>query len=691
LKYNNMDFLKMFSRQKTPREEIIAGLFLKESEGSIIFIQVLGGKFKVIAEKKFVYSNGWENIIEDTDQVIYTLETQTKQSPNKAIFFIYSHLVDKKTKEIRHPYIEKVKSLVKNLDFTPLGYIEYHEAVVESIEKKENVPLTAVLIEFDKSSLDIFVYRAGKLVFQEGISRTENLIEDLLPVFEKVRTQIVIPSRIILYDSADIDTEASRLLTHSWKQDFFVQTPKVHVMHEQELTEALLKIFLSQIMSPDQGAEERNPEEKKEMEDNKKEVMGFMVGGDVPQKETNEHPPRSSKKIANPSLSLFTQGVLSRFASFKKGLKLPSSLKNNYLLPLIGLALIIGALFLSEAFFHKAEVIVYLPSKKVDKKIVIPNLNIVTATDSAKFEDEKKTSGKKSIGDKAKGTVTIYNSSLTEGKTFAKGEILTGPNNLKFVLDADVKIASASGDASSVISSTSKGAVTASDIGTESNLSSGTKFTVSGESTSIVIAKNDSAFSGGSRKDVQTVSKQDMEDLKKSIIDKAKDYAKKQIEPKLPKGTHMISQLTLFDVENPDFSHELGEEASEVSIKSQVTITHFDYKDEELSRLISNSFNEEKKAGFKLKQENIHYTIKKIDKKQEGYSLQIEASAKLTQDVDEAALKNSIAGKSTKDLSDVVKKEYKATGIEFTIHDPLPILNGFIPIITKNITLKIEY
>ena len=244
-----MDFLRLFFKKNKNKEEIYAGIFLKESQGAVHFIRVVGGGYHVIAKKKFVYTNGWDNLVEDIDQAMYTLETQTKQTPKKAIFFIYSHLIDKKAKEIKPVYLEKIKQLVKNLEFKPLGYIEYHEAVVEALGKKENVPLTAVLIEFDKTNLDVFIYRAGKLVFEENVSRTESLIEDLTPVFEKARVTVVIPSRIILYDSSDLSHESGRIITHRWKEDLFVQTPRVHIMHESDLTDALIKIFISQIVS----------------------------------------------------------------------------------------------------------------------------------------------------------------------------------------------------------------------------------------------------------------------------------------------------------------------------------------------------------------------------------------------------------------------------------------------------------
>ena len=103
-----------------------------------------------------------------------------------------------------------------------------------------------------------------------------------------------------------------------------------------------------------------------------------------------------------------------------------------------------------------------------------------------------KTTGKKEVGDKAKGTVTVFNSSSSP-QNLSSGTTITSSNDLEFTLDKSITVASASGD---IFSGTTPGKVdvpvTAKKIGQEYNLPSNIKFTVGGSSS--IAAKNDDPF-----------------------------------------------------------------------------------------------------------------------------------------------------------------------------------------------------
>ena len=122
------------------------GLLLKEKEGIVFIIRLTNTNTNIIAKERFVYSNNWDNLVEDIDEVLYRLELKGFKSPEKSIFFVYSNLVDKYKREIKKIYLLKIKEIVKNLEFKPLGYIEIHDAVIDLITSKEGVPLSTILI-----------------------------------------------------------------------------------------------------------------------------------------------------------------------------------------------------------------------------------------------------------------------------------------------------------------------------------------------------------------------------------------------------------------------------------------------------------------------------------------------------------------------------------------------------------------
>src|SRR3989338_5003136 len=152
----------------------------------------------------------------------------------------------------------------------------------------------------------------------------------------------------------------------------------------------------------------------------------------------------------------------------------------------------------------------------------------------------------------------IYNSNLSSTETLAQKTLIVSLSNLKFVLESEVKIASATGDASSPLPSTAKVSVVAEEIGEEYNLTANTKFTIEGKSKNL-LAKNDSALTGGSKKQIQTVAKKDQEDLLDTILNKAK---KETPSIKALSGEIVAASLSRVDFSKTDFSRELGEESN---------------------------------------------------------------------------------------------------------------------------------
>lgn len=449
-----------FFNKKNQDEETYLGLFLKENDGILFYIShTSAGNLRIEKKEKFFYTDGWERLTEDVDQVLNRLETMTGKSPEKTIFFIYSHLVDPVTREIKRPYLQKIKQLVKNLELKPLGFIECHEAILDYLQQKEKMPLTTNLIEFDKTNLGIFVYTTGRLIFSETVTRAGNVVDDLLPVFERIKTQTVIPPRIILYNSKDLDVESTSILTHQWGKDFFIQLPKVQIFREDQVIESFLNIFSSQ-MKEGRSVSAEMGEKKAELV--KPEVMGFVIGDDVKERTDVVQPPeeRSAQdsifKRSGPASGFEPLVSISNLLGQirKKTSRLYSKAKSLPfpLLPTIGAALIVLALFSMEYFFHTATVRILLPSQSLTKSAEIKSslakekvadtLALKVATESVNLDQSQTATGKRSIGDKAKGTVTIFNYDSNQ-TTFNQGTIIQA-QGFKFILGEDATVASAS-------------------------------------------------------------------------------------------------------------------------------------------------------------------------------------------------------------------------------------------------------
>lgn len=692
------------------KEDLYLGIFLKESEGIVFYLQPNPEGLRIVQTERFQFSNGWENLIDDVDDVLYRLEASTKKSPSQTILFLFSHFIDLDAKEIKQPYLSKIKEMAKSLELKPLGYIECHEAILDYLQKKEQHQLTAILLEFDRLTVGVFVYQGGKLLHQEYAARSSNIIEVLIPLFEKVREQMVLPSRIIMYNSKDLDVETGALIGHKWDEDFFVQPPKIEIVQEADLIRNLVQIFSQQInIEPNEKTVEEpvvsdslQTEEIEDFDDDvipagHEEKMGFVIGGDAPEKipverEYTEEEPQQ-QRLSFAFLTPLIQWVRALPTTVKRMSVFQTRSRAFTFLSIVGAVLIICGVVLSEYFFHTASVTVMLPSQALAQLLEVESsdLKIQSGTETMSFTASQATTGTREVGERAKGGLTIYNSSLSSSKTFPKGTVIKASNGLEFVLDGEVKVASASGDASAITSSTAKGAITARAIGPESNLAAGTKFSVADESSASVLGKNDSALSGGTKREIQTVAKEDVVALQKSISTQASAFTKAKINKKLEKGSSLLSQLTTVKNVSTDLSAEEGEEADTVSLKSGVQITHYFYKDSQLKKLIAQEFQKRAKKGYVLSEDNIAYTVRSVKKDGDNFVINLDARAKAAPPVSINEIRDQIVGKSSADLEKIMREKFAATGIEFVVKHPIGFLEFWLPLIKQNIRVSVVY
>ena len=653
------------------------GLLLKENEGIVYFLKVIDSNPSIVIKERFNYTNGWDNLLEDIDEVLYRLELKGYKSPDSSIFFVYSNLIDKYKKEIKKEYLLKVKELVKNLELKPLGYIEIHDAVIELISSKEGIPITSILIEVDSKSLSIFLYKNNKLLQLEQVEKKQDILESIIPAFERLRLENMLPSRILIYDSKNVDNEVSSLISHSWSKEIFIQHPKVEIINENELTNSLINVFSKQLSSE---------KPKVEKEPQKKQVMGFTVGQDTPavsgiDKKYFDRPQKLiAGYISNSKNLLFT--LVSKIKSLNYS-------KNIFII--LGLFLIIIAFFGIEYFFHKTEVILTLPSQSIEDTLSIDDIDPEISTKSASFETSKKTTGKKEIGESAKGEVTIHNFDSNEAE-FSGGIKLTA-ENLTFILDTDTKVASASltSDKKAKIPGQTKAKVTADNIGSEYNLEANKTFKISDLPESDYFAINESAISGGTKKEVKTVSEEDIASLEEDITEKAKVLSEDEIDETFKKKNTIVDQLGGIELSNLVYDKKLGEEATTLGLKAKADIKYFGLNKDEIKKRIAKDLKNQIEKNFVIENENINYSIIQAEDLDGSYEFELDVKAKASEKVDISKIRDIIVRKNIDNITKDVEENYNAKKVELDISHPISFLKNWSSIFKKNIDLKIIY
>lgn len=647
-------------------QEAFLGLFLKEHEGIVLLMIKSQGLIQIKEKINFKYTNGWENLTENVDEVLYQIEQKHHTQISKTIFFIYSHLVDDNTGDIKKPYLSKIKEMVKNLELEAMGYIECYEAVSFYLEKKEEASLTAILMELDKKQMSFFIYKGGKITYKNNLARTDNIVEDFISAVEGLKEKkLLLPSRIIIYDSDSIDDAAAKIIGYKWTGDYFVQIPKITILKENEVIEGLIQVFSEQTKT-------------KEVVTDKS--FGFVIGEDI--KNTEEQEFKQEKKIEKSKVDFNFINKLPKFTFPKVNM---SFLKGKTAL-FIGIFIIILSLFLNEYFFHKANLTIYLPSQTI-KKEIDQSVDYKVASISADFSETVATTGKKEIGEKAKGTVTIHNFDDQE-KVFSKGTLIEA-SGIKFILDNEIKVASATlaADGSAKLPGKSNITVISQNIGPEGNLSKGTRFKVADLPTTTYFAINESALAGGTKKEIRTISLSDINNLEKTILDKAKKSSKI---PDLSKEEAAISNLSETDFLSEKFSKEVGEEGDKVTLTAKTKTTYYVYNKSLLSDLLLKELKAEIKSGYLVEKKNLAYRITESEINKKKIDLKIDVTAKAIPEVNQNEITKKVVGKNQAQLETILKSNFKIEGYDIVIDEPISPLKKYLPIFYKNISLNIS-
>lgn len=274
-----------------------------------------------------------------------------------------------------------------------------------------------------------------------------------------------------------------------------------------------------------------------------------------------------------------------------------------YLLPK---AMVIVALS-PKSFDHQMEVTVITGGSQASGSAVLPG-DFVEVTEIGTKKGVA--SGSKLVGEKAKGSVTIYG--VSGAKTFPSGTAITSPEGLKFTLDQDAAVAS--GDA--ITPATTTVAVTAADIGSNYNLAGSSRFGVGKYSASEYLAKSSSNFSGGSSHQATVVTKDDQNRLLATLSAELSGRALGDLAAKVGSGQSLLPNAVTQTVTKKRFSKDVDSEADTVSLDLTVDFRGVVFSKEEMLRLFATQYAGDIPAGYILSTDKAQAEVKtaKTDK-----------------------------------------------------------------------------
>lgn len=672
-----------------------------------------------------------DGLISLTDKLLDKVLGDREIEPQKILFGVPSSwLVDGNLKE---EYLKILRKLTKELELTPMAYVESSLALVHFLENREGIPPTAILIGFEPHHLTVTIVRAGKLDGVKIVARGEKSgvgIEKALLTFVGVET---LPSKILLYDGSQDSLENLRnqLLSFSWMSKLsFLHFPKIEILQSQAEIKSVCLAGASEIESnikyadlPENQQMSKTAVVDLEEMDKPSDDLGFVVG-DVSEikkeeakseEQTEEEYESSDKEDLDKESELVvpSQTSLAEIEDFesqvsltadkqkqnKLSLKilLPKGLKNTtLLLSLIAFVILLSGAYL---FLPKAEVKIFVEPKILERDAqVIADPNQKGVDENAKIipgqivdtevsgTGKEVATGKKQIGNSAKGTVKIINNS-NSGQSFSKGTLLTTSAGLKFTLDNTASVSATAADADS--KSTVTVTTTATEVGADGNIPTQTNLTIGNFSSSQYIAKAEGNFSGGTSQQVTVVSSDDQQKLLASLASNLRKQAQQKLQEKLPQKK-ILEEALNEEITKKSFSKNINDQATDFSLTLSAKYKGTAFEDKDLKLIVSKLVNTDVQEGFQLNLEDTE-TQSAVSKLEKDGKLIFLArfKAKLLPKIDIEKIKNKIRGKSLNDASNIIKGMDNILGSDIKTTLALPPLLQRIPVLSKNIKIEV--
>lgn len=690
-----------------------------------------------------------EEFINVLDKAVSGAETELGKSPDKykTILALKDNWIE--ADKIKKEYLDKLKKVGEELSLDPIGFLTFSESVTNLLQKEEGAPITAILAEIGKKYLTVYYIKTGKIMEARTTEIHQGAAFTVDTLLKHLETPAVMPARIILLNS-DEDEVTQEFLNHPWSKSLnFLHIPQILMLPATADIKAVLLGAATQMGATLQFDESELTQEKIEPEETietevvppqdtqgegdldyvgKEGSMDFFgfSNADVTKEtgareknvenvpaeklnEVSEEIPEDVRIKEEKKRNLGTLGVLMigkaksylpKIKSFvsKENLK-NLNIRDKKTIAIAGIVILGVILFYFLFLFQakakvnitvktltqtKNETVTFSPNSatQLDEKILEATIVPIEESGSTTID----VVGKKDVGDKAKGTVTVFNND-TDPVKLETETVITSSNGLKFTLNKAISIASASGD---VFSGTKPGTasvdVTAEKLGTEYNLPSGTKFTIG--SNKAIGAKNDNAFSGGTKKNVNVVSKDDFQKARNALPKALADKAESDIASKVEKGKTILPQFVDTNLTEEKFDKKEGDEASKLTLNGTVAFNYIAYDDNDMISLVEMTFND---PGLSILKSAIETDVKKLTiAKNKDATADLAINIKVLPKIDANEIKTQIKGESLQKAQNFLNNIQNVEKVEITFSPSIPFLTSSLPKNPNNIEINVQ-
>lgn len=703
-----MDIKSLISKPKEKKEYFWALLLEPSWIASAVWL-IEDGKVEVVSTSPSTRWENQENLIEAVDASLSSCSQNLPEEvgePTKTVFGVPSFWVE--GGNIKEEYLSNLKTICQELSLEPSGFVVLSEAIAHFIKIKEESPLSGITVGISNEDLDISIFNLGKLVGTTIVARSVSVEDDFLEGLSRLAVgQENFPPRILLYNQKEPELEEIKVAlgASEWGkigESGFLHTPKVEIFEPDNKILALclaggseigeitgIKTNLQKEDLREESLEVESIIEKPEELENisqpigvTPESLGFVVGGgnnndNVTNKEIVEVVPKKKLNLTLPKLPKF---------EFKKPIKDITTTKKPFIVGSVSLVLFFIIGFVLWWFLPKASVTVFVSPRKLEEKVSLEigtDITVKSVDEVVSGDKTKSTTGTKTVGERAKGSVKIQN-----GTAFAinlpSGTAIVSSGGLEFSI---IKQASVSGALSPSTPGTVTVEVEAGNIGSEYNLAKDEVFKVANYPKAEVDATSNDNFTGGTSRQISAVSEDDrkilLDDLTEELINQAKD----KLKAKISSEDLLIESSLKVGVDSEDFSNKLGDEASTIKLSLEITVTGKVVSQSDLAEISKKQLEGKIPSGFVLHEDQILYDFSTSS---DDTKIDAVIFVNLLPNVNPDEIAKKIVGKYPNLAESYLGNVPGFVRAEFRVKPLLPGRLGTLPHISKNISVEIS-
>lgn len=692
----------------------------------------------------------WDGDVATTNELIQAVDATISSAtegfdlePDEIVLGLANAWVD--SNGIKQSKKDLIKSICRELTLKPIGYVVIADTIVKYLKMQEGTPPTSLLIQVDQRSVTLSLVELGGIKYTISVGSSDEISSDVAEAISRLPKEVSLPSRFILVSAMENTSDLVQALTaYDWQKSFsFLHTPKIEALPKDVEVHATAVAGGSEVAAslgfsiepneqpvvadPSEPVSDTNetPASPKTAADfgfynaSAEELSATLKPNSDGVEDLPVTPPASTEDVADSALELEDEEDkkpkiklnLPTLPSFNFNFKPPKislpkvSIQagtNRLLFVVLGIALLLFGAFAAYYYVPAATVSVVMQAKpltetvnitlKGDATKVDQEASIVPATYTTKEisgSGEVSVTGTKTIGDPAKGEVTIYNRT-TLPKTLLKGTSITS-NSLKFTLDSDVTVASKSAGADYVdVPGKATVKVTAATFGTAGNLKSGSEFSIANFTKDSFVAKNDSALTGGTSQEVTVISESDKATLLKTIKSQLSTELRETMLPDQNSGENYFIIEDDTKVIAEKYSGKVGDTATSLSADITLSIGVISYNQGDVQQLVKNTIESSVPSGY-IRTE-IEPTITLRDTKVVG-DKDVVGTADVTlyvvPSVDTKGMIEAIKGKKYSEAIAFLSRIPSVTSTQISLTPNLPPRLSSLPQNKDRITIKV--